>query len=73
MGDFIYPIILSLKINALFEKSNIFKGEIIEENEHCIQKGELKLGEVKYVGELNIGLMEKEFYIRKEKTKKNIQ
>ena len=41
VGEFIYPLIHSLKINAYFEKSNIFKGEIIEENDHCIQKGEL--------------------------------
>jgi hypothetical protein len=52
LGEFIYPIIHSLKINALFEKSNIFKGEIIEENDHCIQRGELKMGKKIYVGEL---------------------
>ena len=52
MGYFIYPIIHSLKINALFDNSNVFKGEIIEENDHCIQKGELKMGKKTYVGEL---------------------
>ena len=53
LGEFIYPIIHSLKINAFFDKSNAFKGEIIEENEHCIQKGELKIKEgMIYIGEL---------------------
>ena len=61
VGEFIYPLIHSLKINAYFEKTNIFKGEIIEENDHCIQKGELfivkekgkeKEKKIKYVGML---------------------
>ena len=41
VGEFIYPLIHSLKINAYFEKTDIFKGKIIEENDNCIQKGEL--------------------------------
>ena len=52
IGEFIYPLIHSLKINAVFEKSNIFKGEIIEENDHCIQIGELYEKNSKYVGML---------------------
>ena len=53
LGDFIYPIILSLKINAFFDKSKLFKGEIIEEKDHCIQKGELKIKKgIIYIGEL---------------------
>jgi hypothetical protein len=61
MGEFIYPLIHSLKINAYFEKTNIFKGEIIEENDNCIQKGELFIvkekekeieKKIKYVGML---------------------
>ena len=53
IGEFIYPIIHSLKINAVFDKSNIFKGEIIEEKDHCIQKGELKIKKgMIYIGEL---------------------
>ena len=53
LGEFIYPIIHSLKINAIFDKSSAFKGEIIEKKDYCIQKGELKIEEGKiYIGEL---------------------
>jgi len=55
VGEFIYPLIYSLKINAIFDKSNRFKGEIIEKGNYCIQKGEFFLDEEKekkYVGML---------------------
>ena len=53
LGDFIYPLVHSLKINAFFDKSKIFKGEIIEEKGSCMQKGELKIERGKiYVGEM---------------------
>ena len=47
VGEFIYPLIHSLKINAFFDKSKRFKGEIFEENDGCIQIGELYLVEYK--------------------------
>ena len=56
LGDFIYPLIHSLKINAFFDKSERFKGEIIEEKSSCIQKGELKIEEE---GKIYIGEMRK--------------
>ena len=63
LGEFIYPIINSLKINALFYKSKKFKGEVIKKNDKFIQQGELiieKENEAKkkkkeryvYIGEL---------------------
>ncbi len=74
LGDFIYPIAHSLKINALFYKSKKFKGEVIKKNDTFIQKGELiieKENEKKrkkkdmfmLVNFWNINLMEKEFYM----------
>ena len=41
MGEFIYPIINSLKLDALFYKSKKFKGEVIKKNDKFIQQGEL--------------------------------
>ena len=55
VGEFIYPLIHSLKINAYFEKSKIFKGEIIEEKDHCIQIGELLYLDIKKENEKKRG------------------
>ena len=41
LGEFIYPIINSLKLDALFYKSKKFKGEVIKKNDKFIQQGEL--------------------------------
>ena len=43
IGDFIYPLIDSLRKNADYDESGIFKGEIIENLNSSVQKGELLL------------------------------
>ena len=75
MGDFIYPIVHSLKINTLLYKSKKFKGEVIKKTDTFIQKGELiiekenetkkreKKGMFMLVNFWNIYLMEKDFYM----------
>ena len=54
IGEFIFPIIDSLRKDPYYEKSSIFTGEIIENGNGCIQKGILLFKEEKkiYVGEL---------------------
>lgn len=51
MGNFILPIIDSLKRDSLYEESNFFRVEIIDnsnQKKECTTKGELNLEKEQY-------------------------